>query len=580
MRIMRTLALTGVLALAGAGCADLEVTNLNQPDRQRAISTPGDVESLIVGSMNTWWNMSYTSWEPIMTFTTMADETSSSWGNFGMKDLSSEPRAAFINTPSYGERDVATDPWNRNYRTLAAVRDGLIAIEGGVEIGTDGQDTERAVAFGKMMQGLALGTLAQVFDQAFIVDESTDLEEASLVPYDEVWAAALTKLNEAESMAMSGNVTIPADWIGFARTWDGAFMARFIKSMRARLMTQVPKNVAERDAVNWNQVLTDVNAALESDEEVWTTDFQGDGPWFHNGQFLGLLSTWTRLDNRYLGPGDVSGEWENWIGTLNAGNYSDAAPFDITTPDSRITEPMSPQTHGKYVQYRGSSPFVLSRGIYHFSNYQDQRHVVPNFNSGGFGVYTIYPRAELEFLKAEALFRTGDLAGAMEIVNDWRAVGDLPPFTDPNGVAPGGTDMCVPQNEDGSCGDLWEALKYEKRMEIYQYGMGTAMFDDRGWGDLVTGTAIMLPVPAEELQLLLMDLYTFGGDQGGAAPNIVNGFSPEALRYHEEVVQKEGVMALLNDTSPEALRYKREVMEAWNEKETPRGPGAVVEVQR
>jgi|GEM_PF-5658926 len=43
MKILRILAVTGLVAMAGAACADLEVTNLNDPDRERALATPGDV---------------------------------------------------------------------------------------------------------------------------------------------------------------------------------------------------------------------------------------------------------------------------------------------------------------------------------------------------------------------------------------------------------------------------------------------------------------------------------------------------------------------------------------------------------
>ena len=49
MRLFRTLALTGLLAVAGTACADLEVTNLNNPDRDRAISLlRKTVDSLIL----------------------------------------------------------------------------------------------------------------------------------------------------------------------------------------------------------------------------------------------------------------------------------------------------------------------------------------------------------------------------------------------------------------------------------------------------------------------------------------------------------------------------------------------------
>ena len=48
----------------------------------------------------------------------------------------------------------------------------------------------------------------------------------------------------------------------------------------------------------------------------------------------------------------------------------------------------------------------------------------------------------------------------------------------------------------------------------------------RGWGDLVSGTPEHLAIPGKELEILLMDNYTFGGvankDNPGTAPRIRN----------------------------------------------------------
>ena len=152
---------------------------------------------------------------------------------------------------------------------------------------------------------------------------------------------------------------------------------------------------------------------------------------------------------------------------------------------------------------------------------------------------------ELQFIAAEANYRLGNRDAAMAHVNMSRARGDLPPFTDPNGVAPGG-DRCVPQMPDGSCGDLWEAYKYEKRIELFHYGFGTEYFDDRGWGDLVQWTWEQVPVPGSELELLLMEVYTFGGPGGQSSAGDAAGFRN-----------------FFNDVSASTLRAKRLGMEAW-----------------
>jgi hypothetical protein len=65
----------------------------------------------------------------------------------------------------------------------------------------------------------------------------------------------------------------------------------------------------------------------------------------------------------------------------------------------------------------------------------------------------------------------------------------------------------VPQRADGTCGGLWEAFKYEKRIELYHYGPFTEYLDDRGWGDLVPGTFREFPAFSSSLEPLLMELY-------------------------------------------------------------------------
>jgi hypothetical protein len=301
----------------------------------------------------------------------------------------------------------------------------------------------------------------------------------------------------------------------------------------------VGRTKAERDAANWQDILSDVQDGLGATEDYAVYDDGSQWAWARDKLHTAAIAGWSRLDIRTYGPADQSGAYQTWLATVP----DDRRPFNVDTDDSRVTGG-SPTADGAYIAYIGSSPFPANRGYYHYSNYLDVRW---NFYSSGFiGRLPEWDPKERALLMAEAMYRTGNQAGAMALVNTSRANGGLPAFTAPGGTAPGA--RCVPRTSSGACGDLLEALKYEKRIELFHYGPFTEYMDDRGWGDLVSGTPVQLPVPGSELLLLLQDIYTFGGDQGGAAPSIINDFSPEGLakkrlafeRYREAMIDAEG----------------------------------------
>jgi hypothetical protein len=127
---------------------------------------------------------------------------------------------------------------------------------------------------------------------------------------------------------------------------------------------------------------------------------------------------------------------------------------------------------------------------------------------------------EMDLLLAEAHLRSTppDLDAAVTIINQTRVeFGELPAVTTA-GVPP--ASNCVPKRWDGTCGDLWDAFIYEKRLETY--GTAIAFFDARGWGCLLEGTPIQLPIPSTQLDIMRKPDYTFGGTGAGAAPKPTN----------------------------------------------------------
>jgi hypothetical protein len=119
---------------------------------------------------------------------------------------------------------------------------------------------------------------------------------------------------------------------------------------------------------------------------------------------------------------------------------------------------------------------------------------------------------EMRFLAAEALFRTGQLQQAADSINVTRVFNGL------NATNSAGLNTsCVPKLPNGTCGDLFEMLLWEARMETWLTGPYRAswFFLGRATNSLFRGTALQFPIPAEQIQVSgLGEPYTFGGVGG------------------------------------------------------------------
>ena len=84
-------------------CADLVVENMNEPDAAKALANPDDLTSLASGAFRTFHvslqggDGAHQGEGPAIAMAVMADQSSCSWGNFGMKDLSYENSTSIKN---------------------------------------------------------------------------------------------------------------------------------------------------------------------------------------------------------------------------------------------------------------------------------------------------------------------------------------------------------------------------------------------------------------------------------------------------------------------------------------------------
>jgi hypothetical protein len=128
-------------------------------------------------------------------------------------------------------------------------------------------------------------------------------------------------------------------------------------------------------------------------------------------------------------------------------------------------------------------------------------------------------QTESEMLLAEGLIRLGRDVEAVPYINRTRVANGLPAF-DPTATAAtpapiqpgGGPNSCVPRTPTGAggavvCGTLFEAMKWEKRMESIFSGYAQWYIDSRGWNDLPDKSSTMWPVPYQEMDSRLEPYY-------------------------------------------------------------------------
>jgi hypothetical protein len=538
------------LALLIAGCQNkdiLNVPNYNNPDVARTYSTPAGVEGVLASTFQQVWAGTMACTDCIMTQAkNLALEDYSELNNYEMNLRALIPRAPIINdrgnTSSSANNSVysALSKVTRNVANGIQAVDRLIAASGatGNGLGSKAQDA-RAKAFGYLSAGWALGGLAMVYDSAAIVTPSTPTE---LVPdmsaYPDVMKAALALLDSAIATAQSPNATIGANGFPLPVSWingvpmTAAQFVQFCRTSKARFRAGVGRTPAERAAADWNAIMADVQAGITADFVLVysvSAGWSGGSP-YDVGQ--GLAPGWSGTPALMYGMADTSGGYANFIATPFT---SRDGAFLIHSPDLRFPQGNSrtdqtndtplPLPPHRYFRNRPPGEDVPVSG-YGFSFYDTRRFYAIRANSGN-GNYTAINKIEMDMLLAEGYIRAGNFAQATPLINASRARNGLPPIgtiTSASQAIAGGAG-CVPQVPQPpafntvACGNILEAMKWEKRMETSFSCMFICWWtDSRGWGDLPMNSGLQWPVPNQELDARNHPIYSYGGGLASSAP--------------------------------------------------------------
>lgn len=537
------------LALGLAACQDLNVTNPNNPEREVVVESAGDIEALIATSFRRWFNLSQGS-APSIALSAAADEFSSGFTDFGVQLAGAEPRTALDNDAS-APNSPNRGPISTLFSIISATNIALQAIDRyDLRLMSGSTDnTARGQAFAKFVQGISHSYAALVYDRAWVYSETVDTDTIRFVPgstqvqdlirpYPEVRDTAVAQLEVALAIAQANAFTLPAggagDWLPGVSMSNTEF-ARLINSFIARTLAYAPRSPAERAQVDWERVIRHIDAGITSDFEplgtpsVVTSVFKNRASRHRTttpGDFM-------RVDYMVVGPADQSASFRNWVATP----WANRQPFImqdvrdariLSTPGAACTSNTanSLAVEGSYIGCHLSTVFAADRGLGQRSYYYFHR--LGRLTAWESGPLLAMNTVEMDLIKAEALIRLGRAAEAVPLINATRVGnGNLPPVT-LEGV-PLVNGNCTPRKLDGTCGSLWDALRYEKRIEGLGIDGAIAHWDARGWGALVEGTPVHYPMPGNELELLGLPMYTFGGIAGGAAPAPAPETCPVAL---------------------------------------------------
>lgn len=442
-----------------------------------------------------WNNQTQNYYGPGLALATMADHSTCSWGNSGMKDLSSEPRMPFNNDPGYAYAYITMQFWNGMYQIIDTANFLLAEIGNTINFGSGGEYNDFAIAWAYFNRGIAYGYVSLLFDKALQYSDS-NVDKLSL-PFHScsvILDSALLDLEEAASrFDAATDQYLPDGWI------NGLFlsnveMASLCRSFIARLLIYSPRNSSQ--AVDWNRIANNAQNGLYFNLEP----VMDDNSWIDWLTGYMIHPTWLRVDHRVINLMDP--------------DYPFRWPYDNVSWDTPDGNDPGPATSGdprleSDFMYQETNNFMPDRGFYHFSHYRFSRYDY-FLDNGWTGPMSIFSSWETDLILAEALVHLGDFAGAIAVLND----------AGKPRIVRGGF---APLSGGETAEDILDVIYYERDLELIATGMGISFFDMRRRDALQKGTLLHFPVPGAVLEERGDPVYTFGGEMNADGVNTAVG---------------------------------------------------------
>ena len=324
------------------------------------------------------------------------------------------------------------------------------------------------------------------------------------------------------------------------------------RSLQAEVLALTARTADENGQTNWGQVVTYASQGISSgaafDLEAFQSDRLGAGGEFFTGveQWGSDYST-TRIDTRvaHLLSTNQADPWPGGAGNPRP-TVSGAGAGGLYGVDKRLGdggfldgnvvgdgEPAATPNSGTDFLWDPSTYFNATRGQWHQSNIGYMRyHCLVGFYPDcptGAGNFIVFSKFANDLLWAEGLIRTNQNLGlAADLINHSRVGrGGLPPLT----AAAGATNLLKALIYEwhvelvSMSPDHWfNARRWTKTSTVpvnaAPWQTNQATYEPEGSYVLIplwAGAPRSMPIPAKDLSLLGMEIYSFGGpdDPGG-----------------------------------------------------------------
>lgn len=440
---------------------------------------------------NGWFLAAHSSYGPGQNLWIASDAGTNSYGSSTTDFfMGIEPREVLNNSSSYTNADIIETFYLAMYDAIYFSNKVIkgINIDGLKIITNDQTDLTYVInAVAYFVRGISHGYLGLIYDQAFVVTETSEYTKTPS-PYTDIIAAALTDLDKAIEICENNTFDVPAEWFGGV-TLNQSTLKQVINSYAARILAYSPRNSSENESIDWLKVYNYASNGIDfdfspiGDIEPWENTAGVD--WYSQYHTYSNYTDRGRADMRIVNmmDPDMPNRWpgENGYSLLPEPKINTADVYD-----NRLISDF---------EYLSECNYLPERGYYFFSCYRFKRR--DQYLLTWMEPMPEMYKAENDLILAEAALKTSKQSEAVTIINNGTRVtrGGLPSVS----------------NDDT---EIEDAIFHERNIELFCSGMGIEYFTMRKADKLQYGTPLHLPIPGSQLNILGINYYSFGGETG------------------------------------------------------------------